>query len=90
MKLEPHYLTYTDFTRFGLGTSDPLDFDGAVDLFAENMDDGDESIVFRVEPGEKGKAGMMIDVTEDALACVAKRLRLRNQDMPQWLVDALQ
>ena len=90
MKLTTHYMTYTDFPRLGIGTSDPLDFDGAVDLFAENMEDGDESIVFRVEPSAKGKAGMMIDVTEDALACVAKRLRIRNQDMPQWLVEALQ
>lgn len=81
-----YYFTLTDYANLGLGHAcDPTDFDGAVDAFAECMDSGQPSQVFRVELGDDAHAPMMIDVTTDALKCVSKRIKLRRMDAPEWL-----
>ena len=83
-----HYVTYTDFGgHIGLGHAcDPTDFDGAVDAFADQMDEGNESRVYRIEAG----AGRMVDVTLDAMRRVRRRLLDRSPlyEMPEWMEAA--
>jgi len=90
LRIPTYYVTLTDYPRLGVGhATDPTDFDTAVAEFQESMAQGYESAVFRVEPPEGDKAGMMIDVTADAIACIARRERAKGYDMPDWLFDAL-
>ena len=88
MILQPHYTTITDFAGLGLAhTCDPSNFDDACDAFAEQMSEGRETVVFRMEPPTGSKAGAMIDVTDDAIARVKTRIlsRAGYPDLPEWL-----
>ena len=88
MILQPHYTTLTDFAELGLAyTCDPSNFDDACDAFAEQMSEGRETVVFRMEPPVDTKAGAMIDVTDDAIARVKTRIlsRAGYPDLPEWL-----
>jgi hypothetical protein len=90
MNIAPYYVAISDFGQLGLGHAcDPTDFDGACDAFAEKMDAGYETQVFRVDPPKGTAAGAMIDVTDDALHRIAVRLRQRgHDDWPVWLEAA--
>jgi len=90
LRIPTYYVTLTDYPRLGVGhATDPTDFDTAVAEFQESMAQGYESAVFRVEPPEGDKAGMMIDVTADAIACIARRERAKGGEMSGWVLDVL-
>lgn len=90
MQIPAHYVAYTDFNgdgQYGHGC-EPSSFDDACDAYADQMDDGCHTVVFRVEPANGDRAGAMIDVTDDAITCVTKRCYLRNIELPEWLIEA--
>jgi hypothetical protein len=83
---------YTVWSDYGLDMPvqrELYDFDTAVSIFGDEMALGRDSLVFRVEPVKGSKAPMMIDVTADAIACIARRERAKGPEMPGWLLDAL-
>ena len=87
--MKSYYFTLTQFSDLELGHAcDPTDFDGAVDAFAEQMEAGNSSQVFRVDLGTNATAPMMVDVTNDAIDRVSSRLRQRRMDAPEWLLEA--
>lgn len=85
MQLAPHYLTYTIYPDGEIGTGDPKNFSDACDEYADARDNGYECIVFRVDPPQHGRAGMMTDVTNDADDRIRHRLNKRYQEFPEWL-----
>lgn len=84
-----HYMTLTDFDGSVANAGDPGTFDDAVDQFAEQMDEGRASAVFRVDPATADAAAMMVDVTEDACFTVLNRCVNRDVSAPEWAVDGL-
>jgi len=90
LRIPTCYTVWSDFGELGIGhATDPTDFQTAVSEYGDQMALGHDSAVFRVEPPEGDKAGMMIDVTDDAIACIARRERSKGPEMPDWLLDAL-
>ncbi len=79
------YATMTEFNG-EMAMSDPSTFDDAVDVFAKHMEEGHAAVVFRIELGATKAA---VDVTEDAVKRVFARLRQRNQEAPEWLLEAV-
>jgi len=88
MKLTPHYLVYVNYPDLGLALGDPVNFSDACDRFAEYRDENYDAGVFRVEPGNGEDAGIFLDVTNDALANIRRRLNVRRQEWPEWLEAA--
>lgn len=78
-----HYMTLTEFDGIVANAGDPGTFDDAVDQFAEQMDAGNPSVMFRVDPGENG-APMMVDVTADAIYRIKMRCEARDIEQPEW------
>jgi len=93
MKLPPtFYQVIADLGQpFGLAGCDPItSFDDACDVYADNMENHHDALVFRVEPPNETDAGCMIDVTDDANLRIAARIRARPgyPEMPEWLEEA--
>lgn len=83
-------MNYATLTDFGDPTapvwSDTLmRFDDACTVFAEHMDEGRDTTVFRVDAAIGYAAAVMIDVTDDAEARVTKWIMRRGGDLPEWL-----
>lgn len=80
------YIVLTDFGDGAPGNAcDPqLDFDDAVDVFAEQMGEGRASRVYCLMPG----AGLMEDATDAAVRHLCRRLTARFDEWPEWLVAA--
>lgn len=86
MHIPTHYVTYAHLGPLGLShVCEPADFDAACDAYDEQMSTGCEASVFRMEPPVNGAAGMMVDVTPDAIARIRSRLNDRRQEWPHWL-----
>lgn len=89
MNITPYYVVLTEFTGLGLGHAcDPATFSCACDAYIEQMADGDESTVFRIDPPKGNAAGMVTDVTDDAEAEARKRYMARGYRLPTWLGGA--
>ena len=88
--MKPFYITISQYDSLAqqLGSSDPGDFDSAVDFFAQRM--AEEPLlqhrVYRCEPD----FASMEDVTDDARQRVVNRLMQRGwlDDAPAWVLEA--
>lgn len=80
------FLVLTDFDGAAPanGCEPSLDFDDAVDAYAEQMGEGRESRVYVVRPA----LNAIVDVTADAAAHLGQRLTSRGDDWPAWLRKA--
>lgn len=86
--IQPYYVTLCEFGDLGIGHAcDPASFDEACDAYADEKAQGRDAGVFRIDPPHDGKAGMIVDETENAANRIRTRYRLRNADLPEWLIE---
>ena len=87
--MQAHYLVYTHYPDLGLACSDPHTFSDACDQYDSRRHDGYDATVMRVEPPQNGQAGMMIDVTSDAIEKCRQRCRANGYDFHGWLLEEM-
>lgn len=87
MKLRAHYIIYENHGFYwGYTTSDPYwHLTDACWRHSEARGKGHDSTVFLVEPGAKGRAGAMLDITDQAETKLRQMFHQQKRELPDWL-----